>query len=330
MKKFLSHVLPWIVTSVALYIAFKGVDWDDLIDHIRAASVPWIGVAFGLTSLSYLLRSRRWQALFVDQPIGFRNACKVLLLGFFMNNVLPARTGELVRAHMGSRVTGLTRTLVLATIASERLADGLALSLMFVLFAFHRGDAETSKNLFFVAIFFAAAVGGVVLVLLMRHHLFQLAERLGRRFHDRASAYVLDRFRIFIDGLAPLCAPRKIPIIVGWSAIIWSVELGVFAAVAHAFKADLGVAECVLFLVTVNFSSLIPAAPGGLGVIEAIASAVLVSIGVPKELALTMVITQHVVQYLVVGIPGAVILATSGTSLRHLKEYDDAVAPAQG
>jgi uncharacterized protein (TIRG00374 family) len=301
-----------------------------LIDHLNSASFGWLGLAFGFTALSYLLRSRRWQCLFVDRSIDFVNAFKVLILGFFMNNVLPARTGELVRAHMGSRVTGLTRTLVLATIASERLADGLAISLMFVMFAFHRGDAETSQRLFYVAFFFAAAVSAVFLLLLLRRPLFRVVAQLAERFRGRVSAYVLDRLRIFIDGLAPLCSAARFPIIAGWSAIIWSIELGVFAAVARAFNAELGIAECVLFLVTVNFSSLIPAAPGGIGVIEAIASAVLVSIGVPKELALTMVIAQHVIQYLVVGIPGACILATSRTSLRQLKEYDEAATPIHG
>ena len=60
-------------------------------------------------------------------------------------------------------------------------------------------------------------------------------------------------------------------------------------------------------MVAVNFSSLIPSAPGGIGVIEAVASAALVSIGVPRELALVMVLTQHVIQYIVVCIPGAIM-----------------------
>ena len=66
----------------------------------------------------------------------------------------------------------------------------------------------------------------------------------------------------------------------------------------------------VLFMVAVNFSSLIPAAPGGIGVIEAVVKTVLVSVGIDAELALAMVITQHIMQYLVVGIPGAAIMMT--------------------
>jgi uncharacterized protein (TIRG00374 family) len=158
MKKITTQILPWLITLVALYVAFKGVDWRALIDHLSGVDLGWVTLAFSLTVSSYLLRARRWQLLFIERTIDYRNAAKVLILGFFMNNVLPARTGELVRAHVGSRVTGLTRTLVLASIASERLADGLMISLLFLLFAFHLGDEHVSQNLLYVACFFAAAV----------------------------------------------------------------------------------------------------------------------------------------------------------------------------
>lgn len=323
MKKILSHLIPWAITLVALYFAFRGVDWSTLVDHLSGVDLGWVFLALGLTIASYLLRSRRWLSLFPERTIGYVNAVKVLFLGFFMNNVLPARTGELVRAHAGSRVTGLTRTLVLATIASERLADGLVISLLFVVFAFHLGDANLSQNLFYVACFFAAAIVGVLIMLALRRPLFAFVERLNGKMRHRAATYLVNRFRIFVDGLAPLCTPARIPAITVWSIVVWLVELGVFFAVTRAFDSHLSLAECVLFLVTVNFSSLIPAAPGGIGVIEAITSAVLVSVGVPKELALTMVMTQHVIQYLVVGIPGAIVLATSKANFGNLKELDD-------
>jgi len=323
MKKLFSHLIPWLITAVALYFAFRGVDWSTLVDHLSGIDLGWVSLAFGLTISSYLLRARRWQSLFPERAIDYPSAIKVLFLGFFMNNVLPARTGELVRAHAGSRVTGLTRTLVLATIASERLADGLVISLFFVIFAFHLGDATLSQNLLYVACFFAAAIGAVLVMLALRRPLFAFVERLSGKFEHRAATYLVDRFRIFVDGLAPLCTPAKVPAITLWSIVVWFVELGVFFAVTRAYDAALGLPECVLFMVTVNFSSLIPAAPGGIGVIEAIASAVLVSVGVPKELALTMVMTQHVIQYLVVGVPGAFVLATSKGNFGTLKELHD-------
>ncbi|MBX7137469.1 MAG: flippase-like domain-containing protein [Oligoflexia bacterium] len=309
-RKLLSRGVPWIITVVALYLAFEGVDWATLIAHIREVTPLLIAGALALTVCSYLFRSRRWQHLFPRPSISFSASCKVLILGFFMNNILPARAGEFVRAHMGAKVTGETRTLVLATIATERLADGVMLSLFFVAFALGLGDQSMSSGLLYVAYLFAAATASVALILVNRARVFSLADRIHQRVDNRASRYATDRLRIFMEGLSPLYSRHKFPILTLWTFVIWSVELGVYYLIQQGFNANLSLHGCVLFMVAVNFSSLIPAAPGGIGVIEWAATAVLTSIGVPREQALSMVILQHAMQYLVVGIPGAMAMLT--------------------
>jgi hypothetical protein len=47
--------------------------------------------------------------------------------GYFGNNFLPARAGELVRTFMISSASGLESSYVLATALSERVADAVAL-----------------------------------------------------------------------------------------------------------------------------------------------------------------------------------------------------------
>ncbi|RIL07454.1 MAG: hypothetical protein DCC75_10020 [Proteobacteria bacterium] len=310
LKDLAIKLLPWVITVVALYLAFGGVDWQIIVRHLHEVDPSWLCVAFSCTCLSYLFRSRRWQDLFPEHTLSFSAATRTLILGFFMNNILPARAGELVRAHMGSRLSGQTRTLVLATIASERLIDGLTISLMFVAFAIGLGDQNTSQNMLYVAYGFAIVAATVILTLIFRAPLFALAEKVSELIEHRASNYTLDRFQVFVNGLSPLTTISKLPVIIGWSAVVWGTELLVYISVLKAYSTEVPLAYAVLFLVAVNFSSLIPSAPGAIGVIEAIASAVLVSIGIEKEHALTMVMTQHVIQYLVVGLPGAIILLT--------------------
>ena len=294
---------------MAFYYAFRLADWGLLWAHLTAANQTFLFSAVCLTVASYLLRSRRWQYLFKGgDALSYIDSARVLILGFFMNNVLPARAGELVRAHLGSKVTGKTRTLVLATIASERLADGLTLSLMFVAFAFGLGGEKISQDLLYVAYLFLAVALGVALTLIFRNAIFRVLRSISDGSQGSAKHYILHRVEVFIEGLSPLFSKRRAPIISLYSIGVWLVELGAFVAITRAYQIDVGINFCVLFLVTVNFSSLIPSAPGGIGVIEALTSAVLIKLGTPRELALAMVITQHAIQYLVVGIPGAMVM----------------------
>jgi uncharacterized protein (TIRG00374 family) len=319
-KKTLKILICWGITILALYYALRSTDWGEFWSHVKEADKLWLLLAVGLTGCSYVFRSRRWQFLFPEKSvIGIFDSWRVLKLGFFMNNVLPARAGEIVRAHMGSKTTGLTRTLVLATIASERLLDGLALSLFFVIFSLGLGKEELSTELLYVAYVFAAASLAVGIILFFREPIFKFIERINGRFGGKAATYTLQRVKIFIEGLAPLFQKNRIGIIVLWSIFIWFVELGVFTAVGVAYGVHMEMPFYVLFMVAVNFSSLIPAAPGGIGVIEAVVKTVLMSVGIAPELALAMVITQHVIQYTVVGIPGAAIMLTWKEKLQEVQ-----------
>lgn len=311
----LKVLLPWGITAAALFLAFRGVEWGQLLTHLRNAQSGALVAAVGLTALSYLLRAARWPLLFPRHPFSLFASWRVLILGFFMNNILPARAGELVRAHLGGKISGQPRTLVLATIASERLADGVTLSALFVgatlALSSHQNhvDQQYTQNLLTVAALFGAATLGVVGVLCARNPLFRALDRIALRIDARSTTFVLHKAKVFIEGLTPLCEPRRAARIAIWSLVVWSIEAAAFYSISAAFASPLTLSATVVFLVAVNFSSLIPAAPGGFGVIELIAKKVLLSIGVASdELALSLVLTQHLIQYAVVGVPGILLL----------------------
>jgi uncharacterized protein (TIRG00374 family) len=303
--------LPWVITGAALWFTFRGIDWDTLVQHLADATVGWLFVALALSILSYSLRARRWQTLFPKPVLKFRDSIEILLLGFFMNNILPARAGEFVRAHFGGRRTGEKRTVVLATIFSERLADGLAISLFFIVFASSVGDAGLSRNFIYVAWLFGIVGVAALAVIWSRAFVFSLGERIADRIARSPVTFTFKKLKQFIEGLAPLFSLVRIPSLVLYSTLIWSIELCVYWAISEAFNAPLDIAGVVLFMVAVNFSSLVPAAPGGIGVIEMVGSFALASIGIDREHALSMVITQHAMQYVLVGVPGAYVLLTS-------------------
>ncbi len=315
MKRVLK-IIPWIITFVALYYVAQGIQWEAFFTHFKVANKFWIVVAILLTFFSYVLRSYRWQFFFEKRGVlTFMESIKVVFIGFLMNNILPARAGEIVRAHTGAKIAGTKRTLVLATIASERLVDGLTISFYLGLCFF--GLRHVSSKLTYVAGIFLLAAIGVVFVLLIRKKLFEIVETLSKRFDSKFISYAADRFQVFINGLAPLCRIKTFIPITIWSLSIWAVELSVYIAVVNAFNVTLSPFHCILFMVAVNFSSLIPSAPAGVGVIEAFAVGVLMTINFAPELqtpaekqtlALAMVITQHVIQFTVVGIFGLLSL----------------------
>ncbi|RME60343.1 MAG: UPF0104 family protein [Candidatus Dadabacteria bacterium] len=307
-KKFITTAIPWAITFFAIYYALKGVNWKIFISHLSGTSPLWLGVAVFLTVLSYFIRSWRWLYFFSQAPFSYAQSYCALIIGFFMNNILPARTGELVRAHVGAKLGNSSRTLMLATIASERLADGLTLSIFFVLFAVGKAEGELAKNLLYVAFFFAAATVAAIVTIGLRAKVMIVAEKIHNRINHPISGYTVERLETFLKGLTPLTSLSHLPAIIFGSLLVWLIEAGVYVSVIQAYGKVMPLSYSILFMVAVNFSSLIPSAPGAIGVIEAVATTVLMSLGIEKELALAMVITQHAIQYFVVGLQGIVLM----------------------
>lgn len=259
-------------------------------------------------SCSYLLRAFRWRYFFTDTQPSLFDSYRVLIIGFLMNNVLPARIGELVRAQVGGKVMRRSRAQVLGTVAGERLFDGLTISAFFgVLYPLtSHAHSSQSSGIYLVAYGFVGAFLLLIVTLVFWRHIFKILTKLQTTFAKGAAAeYALVRLGRFIDGFRSLRSPKRLAMLTFLSLGVWLIELMVYFQVASAFQMQMPIGALSLFLAVVNFSSLIPAAPGGLGVIEAIATMALVEIGFDRELSLAMVATQHLIQILVVGVPGA-------------------------
>lgn len=304
----LRFVIPWSFTLGALFICSQGMEWRRFGESIKSVDVSVLAIPVVLTAFSYVLRSMRWRLLFPRSAPSLKLTYKALVFGFFMNNVLPARAGELVRAHVGARLSGESRSSVLATILAERILDGLALSLLLSFASITIHGARYTLELQYVGYGFFALAIFVVLSLSQRGLVESVFTLLEEKFTARGIYLFVSKGRHFIDGLGPLFCSRRLPLIIMWTSVIWMLELFVFWSVSDAFGIHISAPQAVLFLVSSNFASLIPSAPGGIGIIEAVASAVLVSLGFERETAIAMALTQHVIQYSIVGIPGLYLM----------------------
>jgi uncharacterized protein (TIRG00374 family) len=319
LKKKIFYIASWVFTAVALYIVFSDLDWGTLLNHLGDIQIGWALLTFALAISSYLIRAVRWEYLFTEPCLSFWNSYRTVILGFFMNNVLPARAGELVRAHLGAKLSNKSRAYVLATIASERLVDALTISTFFLLAAQGVGDSKLSDNLTLICLgFFAAGVMTFVL-LSARGYVQSIADLILKKFPRKELRYLSEKFFYFLNGLSPLVNPSVLPKVIAFSLIIWVVELFTYKTMSLAYGLELNWPSTILFFAVFNFATLIPAAPGGIGVIEALGTLALTSVGVPKEQALTIVISLHLAQYIVIGIPGALFTITWKDKLRQVE-----------
>ena len=106
-----ARILLGTLSSVAFVaLLLRGVNLGDLLQHILSLNVLFLIPAMGVYFLGVWLRSIRWRRLLepvADVPTSRLFA--VELIGFGVNNVMPIRVGELVRAWLLTRSHGVRR-----------------------------------------------------------------------------------------------------------------------------------------------------------------------------------------------------------------------------
>jgi uncharacterized protein (TIRG00374 family) len=226
------------------------------------------------------------------------------MVGFMANNVLPARAGEFIRAHLNGKKEGISRSASFATIVLERLFDGLTMILLLwaaLLFGNLPIKEETMPAAIQHAVNLAPYVFGTIFLVLFILVLFKetsvklinlVVRQAPKRFHEPLTKIA----HTFIDGLHILKNARESFLVLLGSLAAWTCEFAAYYFLAVA----MGIAptpvtlwSSALLMAVVNMGILIPNAPGGIGLFEFIGVALLLPFGVAKETAVGYMFLLH-------------------------------------
>jgi len=156
-----------VVSVFFLWVAFRQVsDVGHLAEALGSANYLWLAPAVALYLLGLLVRSLRWHILLLPiARIPTASLFGILSIGFLVNNVLPARLGEIARAILVGRRHGISRSAALATIVVERIFDGVVM-LLFLGVASATAGARVAPDWLEVLVpLTAAAFGGAGIAL---------------------------------------------------------------------------------------------------------------------------------------------------------------------
>src|SRR4051812_38398647 len=158
MRRILGQAAALGATVVFAALFVRGVSWDELRAALTGipASAVLAAVAAVLASLGFT--ALRWRYLLRAAGVQVRvpRLFAGLTAGAAINNVVPARGGDVVRV----RSVPARTSAVVGTLAAERLLDGFVLALFIVFGAAVSGGA--SALLVVGAVLAAATVAGMV------------------------------------------------------------------------------------------------------------------------------------------------------------------------
>ena len=128
---------PWLGTVLVsalslgcLLWVYHDFDWHKELPKLARVHWLWIALAVGCDVAVYVSQAWRWNVLM--QPVSqlpFWKSVQAIYIGLFANEVLPLRSGELIRCYLVAVWDGVRFPLVLSSALIERLIDGVWLIL---------------------------------------------------------------------------------------------------------------------------------------------------------------------------------------------------------
>jgi uncharacterized protein (TIRG00374 family) len=324
-----------LVSLLLLWWALHDIPLGEVVQHIRAAHLWLFLAAVLVATLTFPLRAARWRYLlrFEGESLPYRPLWHATAIGFMANNVLPARAGEFARAFAASRLTGVRFAPALASVAVERIMDGIAMvSLMTLAIAsgeFAPGARIGGMPIVAVtggaAAFFAFALVLAVLVVhwpapALAATRWVFTRTLPARFADKAARLVEG----LLAGLDALKSPGRFAAITIWSFAIWCTYAASFWLCFQAFSIDVPWGTGFLLQGLIGFGVAIPSSPGFFGPFEAVTRATLSLYGVEAGRAVSYAVAYHLGTFVPITVLGLWSLSRAHLQLADLQRGREA------
>jgi uncharacterized protein (TIRG00374 family) len=306
-------LLTWgglAVSALFTYLALRHVDLHETWKALEDSNYIWLLPAAAAIAVAIPIRALRWRLLFEEgrrPPLG--PLTEAMLIGYFFNAVLPARTGEAARVIVLHQRAGTSRIESLGTAVVERAFDVFVLIGLLVV---------ASPVLPRVTWLRACEAAGLVLTLAMlasavvlrvygdrpfRFALRPVARLLGGRgaSSDAAAANLT-------AGLAALRDAKLAAIALVLTAVSWLLVALSNWFMLIGFDFGLGFSAAIVVLVAINLSHLIPSSPGNVGVFESAVKVALAAWSIDPSRALSFALVLHALHLLPFIAIGAVLV----------------------
>lgn len=286
-------------SAVFLYLAIRGADLDAVWRTLQEVRLLPLAAAVACMGLVYWLQAARWRRI-AGTSAGQRRFLEMVVAGVAVNNVLPGRVGDLLRARWVAR-GAFSGGRGLATVVLDRGFDILALAVfLLATLPFVTDEGWVDRIVVGTVLVLGALVGGVLAA-----RSYTRRRPRGRRAHRALPRRFL---RDTLEGLSEPLANAHPKHLVGLSFAAWLAWAVAAMLTARAVGVELSVLEALFVTAALNLGVAIPSSPGFVGTYQWLGVSALALFGTGREAGLAFAIAMQAVWYVPTTLVGAALL----------------------
>jgi glycosyltransferase 2 family protein len=315
-RRWVRHIAGVAITVGCVALIAAQTDLDDA--KAALSNFHWILLVAGVVSLvlGYAFRIVRWAVMLRTSSIPVKSIdCVAPFLGAIaLNNVLPFRAGDVVRALVFPRFLGVSTSVATATLVMERLVDLVTILGFLTLGVLVAAKGELPAWLSLAATTLAIVSTCIVIGLLL----------FGRFFSDKFASLaaavhnmtewswchsVLAMLSDLLLRLDTLSKPAMMARLLALSVLVWVGEAGFFLFLLLGFGLDASPAAAALVMATATLSTMAPSAPGYVGPFHLAAFAAISVIGGSAPQAASFAVLAHLALWMPTTVAGVAAMA---------------------
>jgi len=282
--------LSIVIAGIILIFAATMVDLKQIWREIAACDKRYVILGALAHYATYLVRGMRWRRCLIHLPVK-AGSVKFGLLVFFYNfvdNLVPAKLGDLYAAHLARINFKIRRSAALGSIVFLRMLDAwiiltLASLVCWILFADHLPRA----------VVWSLIGGGIIAVgatsIMVVFFLFK------RRLPGWIPQKIQQMIQAFHTGMWP--RPKELFPIAVLTVMIWVLETVWIFALLLAFGIQFGLTEAVFLTMIPLLASAFPITPSGAGVVEITLYSCLRVLGLSSPIAGSLTVVNRFLDY---------------------------------
>ena len=312
--------LPGAIVSILLIAAILYfVDLRAMVDAIRKANYALLAIAFLFGFAWIFIRALVWRTLLRNRA-SFSDVFWTIGEGYLLNNFLPFRLGEVGRAFLLSRKSGMQFMEILPTIVIERVMDlGYTAIIFLAALPFVVGVQGTERVGIVVGL--VVLVGFVILYLLARYNQWalDLFHKLSARWPSlqKLGGSFLESFFV---GLSVLTDGWLFLRFLFWMTLNWVVAIFNYYLIIRAFFPEAQLIWGMFALGAAAFGNAIPALPGAVGTLEGALGGAIALLTGDQSTGLAVALTTRLYNYINSGVIGGIGLLREGQTLSGVYE----------
>lgn len=298
-KQTLTKLSAAIITLALVAILLSQIEITDVVDTLTDIEPVYLVAGFGLYVLSYFFRALRFHIL-LNREVGIKDLFNIVCIHNMVNSLLPARTGELSYVYLLKKRHNKTAGAGAATLITARLFDMITILMLFflsTLFVSTRFDTPAEVRWMIISLMFMVVLvliitisQGLKFIMLLR----KMTTHLGMD-KIRILDYVFRKIDEATESFSDMHRGTFV-----WSAlvsiVIWLVLYSMNYTLIMAMGFDMTFWTVLFASTFALITTILPVQGiGGFGTIEGGWAIGFIIMGVPKEVAISLGFSVHIV-----------------------------------